>query len=157
LIAAEPALGYAEFAAALKDALRDLHRADLLARNPLLRDRACNLGSSAKPSELKALMAEAVSTLFGNPRDEKLRRVIELTYFQPAPKQEVVVDRLSLSFGTYRRYLTTARERLARWLWEGSHFGSIEKLDGRAPLSSVDELAAPPLSLVVLPFPQHWR
>ena len=98
--------------------MRDYHSADLLARNPLLHGGIGNLGGSAGPLDLKALLYESVSTLFGNPRDEKLRRVIELTYFQPAPKQEVVADRLSLSFGTYRRLLTTARERLARWLWE---------------------------------------
>src|SRR5215472_6516836 len=115
------ALTYADFAAALKDALRDFHSADLLARNPLLRGGIGNLGSSAGPLDLKALLSETVSTLFSNPRDEKLRRVIELTYFQPAPKQEAVADRLSLSFGTYRRYLTTARHRLARWLWENVH------------------------------------
>ncbi len=106
-LAAVPAPTYAEFAAAVKDALRDVHSPDLLARNPLLRDGICNLGGST------------VSTLFGNAHDEKLRRVIELTYFHPAPKQEVVADRLSLSFGTYRRHLTTGRDRLARWLWEG--------------------------------------
>jgi hypothetical protein len=115
---AAPALAYAEFAAALKDALRDFHSTDLLARNPLLRGGIGNLGGSAGPLELKALLSETVSTLFGNPRDEKLRRVVELTYFHPAPKQEVVADRLSLSFGTYRRHLTTARDRLTRWLWE---------------------------------------
>jgi hypothetical protein len=86
----------------------------LLARNPLLRGGIGNLGNSAGPLELKALLSETVSTLFGNPRDEKLRRVIELTYFQPAPKQEAVADRLSLSFGTYRRHLTIGRNRLAR-------------------------------------------
>ena len=105
------ALDYADFAAALKDALRNFHSADLLARNPLLRDGICNLGGSAGPRELKAMLAETVSALFGNPRDEKLRRVIELTYFQPAQKQEVAADRLSLSFGTYRRHLTTGRDR----------------------------------------------
>jgi hypothetical protein len=93
---AAPALAYAEFAAALKDALRDFHSTDLLARNPLLRGGIGNLGGSAGPLELKALLSETVSTLFGNPRDEKLRRVVELTYFHPAPKQEVVADRLSL-------------------------------------------------------------
>ena len=113
-----PALAYADFAAALKDALRDFHSTDLLARNPLLRAGICNLGGSSGPLELKALLSETVSTLFGNAREEKLRRVIELTYFQPAPKQEAAADRLSLSFGTYRRYLTTGRDRLARWLWE---------------------------------------
>jgi hypothetical protein len=107
-----PALAYADFAAALKDALRDFHSTDLLARNPLLRAGICNLGGSSGPFELKALLSETVSTLFGNARDEKLRRVIELTYFQPAPKQEAAADRLSLSFGTYRRYLTTGRDRL---------------------------------------------
>src|SRR3954454_17585075 len=111
---------YADFAGALRDALRDYHSADLLARNPLLHGGIGNLGSSAGPPDLKALLSETVNTLFGNPRDEKLRRVIELTYFQPAPKQEAVADRLALSFGTYRRHLAIGRDRLARWLWENS-------------------------------------
>src|SRR5215468_467930 len=68
------ALTYADFSAALKDALRDFHSADLLARNPLLRSGIGNLGSFASPLDLKALLSETVSTLFGNPRDEKLRR-----------------------------------------------------------------------------------
>jgi len=134
-VTALPGVAYAAFAGALKDALRDFHSADLLARNPLLRDGICNLGESAGPLELKALLAETVSKLFGNARDEKLRRVIELTYFQPAPKQEVVADRLSLSFGTYRRHLATGRERLARWLWESSRGAPIqlELLSSAAP------------------------
>jgi adenylate cyclase len=161
------ALTYADFAAALRDALRDFHSADLLARNPLLVDGICNLGGSAGPLELKAMLTETVSTLFGNPRDEKLRRVIELTYFQPAPKQEVVADRLSLSFGTYRRHLTTGRDRLARWLWESSRVAPIqselpsagwptakgEKPEGAtAPSPEAGEPAPPRLSVVILPF-----
>src|ERR1700726_4852402 len=121
-----PELAYAEFVAALKDALRNFHSPDLLARNPLLRGGISNLGALATPLDLKALLSETVSTLFSNPRDEKLGRVIELTYFQPAPKQEAVADRLSLSFGTYRRYLTTGRDRLARWLWESSRAVPIQ-------------------------------
>jgi hypothetical protein len=58
--------------------------------------------------------------LFGNPRDEKLRRILELTYSQSALKHEAVTDRLSLSFGTYRRHLAAARDRMTRWLWENS-------------------------------------
>ena len=134
-VSAPPGVAYVAFAGALKDALRDFHSTDLLARNPLLRDGICNLGESAGPLELKALLAETVSKLFDNARDEKLRRVIELTYFQPAPKQEVVADRLSLSFGTYRRHLATGRERLARWLWESSRGAPIqlELLSSAAP------------------------
>jgi TolB-like protein/tetratricopeptide (TPR) repeat protein len=149
---------YADFAGALRDALRDFHSADLLARNPLLHGGIGNLGSSAGPPDLKALLSETVNTLFGNPRDEKLRRVIELTYFQPAPKQEAVADRLALSFGTYRRYLTTARERLARWLWESSQLAPVrpELLPAMEPMASGDKPASDPasprLSVVVLPF-----
>jgi TolB-like protein len=159
-IAAVRALADVDFAVALKDALRDFHSSDLLARNPLLRDGICNLGGLAGPSELRALLSETVSTLFGNPRDEKLRRVIELTYFQLAPKQEAVADRLSLSFGTYRRHLSTARNRLARWLWERSRVPPIqsalpsvatqEESEGKAA-SHLGEPVAPRLSLVILP------
>jgi hypothetical protein len=119
-MAAVTAHAYTKFAGALKDALRDFHRTDLLAQNPLLRSGIGGLNETAGPPELKALLSQTVSTLFGNARDEKLRRVIELTYFQPALKQEVVADRLSLPFGTYRRHLTAARDRLARWLWESA-------------------------------------
>jgi TolB-like protein len=162
-----PELAYAEFVVALKDALRDFHSPDLLARNPLLRGGISNLGALTRPLDLKVLLTETVSTLFSNPRDEKLRRVIELTYFQPAPKQEAVADQLSLSFGTYRRYLTTARDRLARWLWEnwrgvrpGQDFSSTvdlpatgEGLKSEAAASPAsDEPPAPRLSLVILPF-----
>jgi TolB-like protein len=162
-----PVITYGEFAAAVKDALRDVHSPDLLARSPLLRDGLWNFGGSAGPQELKALLCEAVGTLFGNARDEKLRRVIELTYFEPAPKQEVVADRLSLSFGTYRRHLTTGRDRLARWLWDGMGIAPIQSelplatgptATGASPEGetaitlATSEPASPRLSLVVLPF-----
>jgi TolB-like protein len=157
-----PALAYTDFAAALRDALRDFHSADLLAQNPLLRSGIGSLGRSAGPLELKALLFETVGALFGNPRDEKLRRVMELTYFQPAPKQEAVADRLSLSFGTYRRHLTTARERLSRWLWESLRDAPTppELPAAAMPMPTIEKSAspgvgepAPPrLSVVILPF-----
>src|SRR5215472_5157225 len=165
--AAASPLAYEEFVAALKSALRDFHRPDLLAQNPLLRFAADRLGVPAGPAELRAMLSEAVTALFANPRDEKLRRVIELTYFQPGPKQEAVAERLSLAFGTYRRYLATARDRLGRWLWQGA---SLAPPKLRPPSAAVEtasaegpsgETAAPPasgaparprLSVVVLPF-----
>ena len=155
---------YVEFAAAVRGALRELHSPDLLARNPLLHHGIGNLDGSAGPSELRALLSEAVGTLFGNPRDEKLRRIIELTYFQPAPKQEAVAERLSLSFGTYRRHLATARDRLARWLWDNWQAASTQPsapgatVKGEAPEGETTTTpetgapAAPRLSLVILPF-----
>jgi TolB-like protein len=165
--AAAPELAYADFAAAIKSALRDFHSADLLAQNPLLRDRIGILDASAGPAELRGLLTETVGTLFGNARDEKLRRVIELTYFQPAPKQEAVADRLSLPFGTYRRYLTTARDRLSHWLWEslGDSAGKPEQLSATRTMVDGEQSkggpaiapngglsAAPRLSIAILPF-----
>jgi TolB-like protein/Tfp pilus assembly protein PilF len=160
-VTAATGLGYGDFVKAVKDALRDVHSADLLARNPLLRAGISNLSG---PQELKALLCDTVGTLFGNARDEKLGRIIELTYFQPALKQEVVADRLSLSFGTYRRHLGAARERLARWLWD--HWQAASTQPGAPGATVKDEAsegetttspetgapAAPRLSLVVLPF-----
>jgi TolB-like protein len=159
-------VAYADFADALKDALRDFHRPDLLARNPLLRDGIANLGASAGAPELRALLSETSSALFADPRDGKLRRVIELTYFQPAPKQEAVAERLSLAFGTYRRHLTAARDRLTRWLWEGLQVASIRSEQASSAVAAngqdaLGEAAISPdagepgparLSLVVLPF-----
>jgi len=167
LMAATPALAYADFVAAVKDALRDIHSPDLLSRNPLLFHGICNLSKSAGPQELKTLLCETVGALFGNARDEKLRRVLELTYFQPALKQEVVAHRLALSFGTYRRHLSTARDRLTRWLWASSRVAQAQselpsargtstdggELEGGKAMSpEVGEPTPPRLSLVVLPF-----
>ena len=109
---AAPTLVYAEFAAAVKDALRDANRPDLLARNPLLRDGIHNLGGSAGPQELRSLLCETVGTLFGNPRDETLRRVLELTYGHAALKQEVVADRFLCPSGPTA---VTSAPRASAW------------------------------------------
>jgi TolB-like protein len=114
----QSAWSFPEFATALKGALRDYSRPDLLADSPLLRSRLMAARGHVNPANLQALLSETVDTLFANPRDENLRRVIELTYFRPAPKQEAAADRLGLPFGTYRRRLTSALGRLTRWLWD---------------------------------------
>jgi TolB-like protein/tetratricopeptide (TPR) repeat protein len=162
-----PAITYVEFAAAVKDALRDVHSPDLLARNPLLRDGLWNFGESAGPQELRALLCETVHTLFDNARDEKLCRILELTYSEPFLKQEAVADRLALSFGTYRRHLGYARDRMTRWLWETSRLAQIQSAlplaagptasgasaEGETATARANgEPALPRLSVVVLPF-----
>jgi TolB-like protein len=114
---AQITLSYPEFVVALKGALRDFSRPDLLARNALLGSRLLAGHHNVGPADLQALLSTTVDELFASPRDEKLRRVIELTYFRPAVKQEAAADRLGLAFGTYRRHLTSALSRLAEWLW----------------------------------------
>ena len=108
-----------DFESAVKDALRLYTRADLLNGNPLLRASVLKRSGTgaATPQALRALLAETAETLFVSERDQRLYRVLDLTYFNPAPKQEAAADRLGLSFSTYRRHLTSGVDRLTEWLW----------------------------------------
>jgi adenylate cyclase len=108
-----------DFESAVKDALRHYTQADLLAENALLRTRLLTSSGpgAATPEGLRALVAQTAKTLFAGERDQRLYRVLDLTYLHPAPKQEAVADRLGLSFSTYRRHLTTGVDRLTEWLW----------------------------------------
>ena len=147
-----------KFAAALRGALRDFNRPDLLTRNPLLHARILAGNEAAGPAELRALLSETVGTLFASARDEKIRRALELTYFLTAPKQEVVADRLGLAFGTYRRHLTAGHKRLADWLWQKEMAArEVSPAVASSPkaASVADETTASlarRLSIVILPF-----
>ena len=81
-----------------------------------------------------------------------------LTYFQTAPKQEVVAERLGLAFSTYRRHLTSGLKRVADWLWQKEMAArEAEPAVPQQPkAASVAEEAtvslARRLSIVILPF-----
>jgi hypothetical protein len=120
-------LSQAEFTAAVRQALRDLARADLLARNPLLgtrllQEEAGDQGPDA--ATLEALLRRAIETLRQHPRDDKLLRAVERTYVDPAPTQEAAAARLGLPFSTYRRHLTQGIERVVTWLWDREVYGA---------------------------------
>jgi hypothetical protein len=111
---------------AVRQALRDLRRPDLLGRNPLLRtrlvhDRAGNEEPSA--ATLEALVGAAVETLRQHPRDDKLWRAVERTYVRPAATQERAAAALGLPFSTYRRHLTQGVDRVVAWLWDQEVYG----------------------------------
>jgi hypothetical protein len=119
-------LSQPEFDDAVRQALRDLRRPDLLGRNPLLRtrlvhDRAGNEEPSA--ATLEALVGAAVETLRQHPRDDKLWRAVERTYVRPAATQERAAAALGLPFGTYRRHLTQGVDRVVAWLWDQEVYG----------------------------------
>jgi adenylate cyclase len=145
-----------EFETAVKDALRHYARADLLAGNPLLHARVMQRrGPDANVQALRVMLAETAETLFANTRDQKLYRVLDLTYINPAPKQEAAADRLGLPFSTYRRHLTAGVGRIVDWLWQQEQ----ETPDGdqsaelsNTPLSSDEDTKLRRLSIVVLPF-----
>jgi len=151
----------ADFDDAVKDALRHYMRADLLLGSPLLETPIAGGHETgpAKVAHLQRALVEASERIFVNERDLKLHRVLELTYFKSAPKQEAVAERMGLSFSTYRRYLTAGVERITEWLWHQEQ-QTLECDDTpvdpdaqptRAKVST-RRAVRPHLSIVVLPF-----
>ncbi len=97
--------------------------------------------------------------MFGNVRDQKIYRVLDLTYFNPAPKQEAAADRLGLSFSTYRRHLGSGVGRLTDFLWrrEQDALRDEQSPDESARGADVSLHPGPSearrsLSIIVLPF-----
>ncbi|HVL06436.1 MAG TPA: AAA family ATPase [Acidimicrobiales bacterium] len=122
------ALSQPEFAAAVRAALRDLHRPERLAQNPLVRSRVVTGGDSSGSGDpgdvLREALHHAADALRSHPRDEKLHRVLDRTYLRPAPTQEAAMELLDLPPTTYRRHLGQAVERVAEWLWQRDLYGS---------------------------------
>ena len=119
-------LSQPEFDDSVRQALRDLHRPDLLARNPLLRTRLVHdRAGDEEPTAatLETLVAAAVETLREHPRDDKLWRAVERTYVRPAATQERAAAALGLPFSTYRRHLTQGVDRVVAWLWNQEVYG----------------------------------
>ena len=143
------ALTRPEFESAVRAALRHYVRSDQLAENPLMRSRllAKDAPGAPAPLALKTLLAETAEGLFANARDARFYRALDLTYFNPAQKQEIVAQQLGLSFSTYRRHLATATDRLTGWLWQREHAAGQPQ-----PPDPAIVVSRPPLSVVVLPF-----
>lgn len=119
-------LSQAEFDDAVRQALRDLHRPDLLARNPLLRTRLVRDRAGEDDPDaavLDALLRDAADMLRTHPRDDKLLRAVDRTYIRPAATQEAAAAALGLPFSTYRRHLTKGVERVVSWLWDQEVYG----------------------------------
>jgi adenylate cyclase len=151
----------ADFDVAVKDALHHYSRADLLLASRLLETRivAGRGPKAADVARLQQVLTDAAQTIFVDERDQRLQRVLELTYFRPAPKQEAVAERLGLPFSTYRRHLTAGVERLTEWLWyaeqeaQRRHDASGESDAASDPGDATTQPAMRPrLSVVVLPF-----
>jgi TolB-like protein/Flp pilus assembly protein TadD len=155
-----PLLIRSDFESAVKDALRHYTQIDLLAGNPLLCSRvlARSAPGAQTPGSLRIFLVETARTLYASERDQKLYCVLDLTYFDPAPKQEAAADRLGLSFSTYRRHLTSAVDRLVEWLWQQEQAApEAETPVAHTPDQVLDLEVAPRstrphLSIVVLPF-----
>jgi hypothetical protein len=121
-----------EFREAVRQALQDFTRPDALTANPLLRSRmvaerlgpdtSTSLSAGPKPADrldaFRLILSDSALALQANPRDEKLFRALDRTYFHPAPTQEAAAELLDLPFSTYRRHLTAGIQRLTEILWQ---------------------------------------
>jgi hypothetical protein len=120
-------LSQPDFAAAVRRALRDLHRPDRLAANPLLRSALVRArgGSEPPPACLAEVVRDAVGRVGDHPRDEPLVRALDRTFLRPAATQERAAAILGLPFSTYRRHLARGVERVVGLLWEEELHGAV--------------------------------
>ncbi|MBI4493773.1 MAG: AAA family ATPase [Chloroflexi bacterium] len=129
---AEPmlVLSQSDFAAAVRDALRDFCQADALRANPLLRSRlvleraGASGGAAERVAALQAVVKDAVESLQASPREAKWYRALHHTYLRPAPTQEAAAELLDLPFSTFRRHLTAGITRVAELLWQRELHGA---------------------------------
>ena len=113
-----------EFAAAVRDLLRDLNDSPALQTNPL---RLYMVGDTVaeQVAALRQLAVQTAQTLQQDPRQAKGYRALYHTYIQPAPTQEKAAELLDLPFSTYRRHLRNGIEQFTKLL--GLH---MEKTSG---------------------------
>lgn len=113
-------LAEADFAAAVRQALRDYAHPQALAASPLLRSRVLQdaAGPSPAAANLQALLREAVARLEASERDVKFHRALWHTFIEPAPSQERCAERLGLPFSTYRYQLARGTDLVIARLWQ---------------------------------------
>ena len=117
------ALSEEDFASAVRNALRDLARAEALRSSPLLRSRllaevAATANDVTRAQALRTQIMQAVESLQASPREAKLYRALYHTYVQPAATQEQASEILDLPFSTYRRHLQSGILRVTEMLWQ---------------------------------------
>ncbi|TDD06289.1 ATP-binding protein [Nonomuraea deserti] len=118
-------LSRAQFAEAVRKALRQLPRLDALAASPLTRTRLIAERAGQDPATaLGEVLRQAIDDLREDPRSVKFHRALSATYLRGAPTQELAAERLGLPFTTYRRHLTAGVERVCADLWHRELYGT---------------------------------
>jgi hypothetical protein len=115
-------LDEAEFADAVRAALRDVSRPDrlrdaALGHSRLVRSRLDPDASAAdRARAVRDVIMAAAQVLERSPRDRRGYRALHHTYLQPAPTQAAAAEVLGLPPTTYRRHLTAGIARLTELL-----------------------------------------
>ena len=105
--------GDEEYAAAVRDALRDFRVPHSLAASPL----AQGANQEDRAESVRALIRRAAEESFGDtPNERLLHDILIRGYVDPAPSHEQAADELNVSRSTYFRRLKAAAERVAEHL-----------------------------------------
>lgn len=112
-----------EIEAAARNALKNFHRGDALADNPLIdselvRER-CERPNrpEAREAALRALLEEACASLGTGGEDAMHIEILERTYLDPEQnKQLTVASEMDMAYSTYRKHLRKATDRVAERL-----------------------------------------
>jgi hypothetical protein len=99
---------------AVRFALGHLDDLEALATSPLLALEACRV--SVPVAELRRLLHDALDNLQLTVTDRKLHQVLEAVYVRKQGKHELIAAELGLSYGTFRRNLGRALERVRELL-----------------------------------------
>jgi class 3 adenylate cyclase len=108
-----------EFGQSVRQGLRDWHRDDLLASNPLTYSRVVAERDSSDPvSNLRGALTVGLDSLARDPRTEAAYRAVATTYIRGAPTQEAAAERLGLPMSTFRRHLSRGVDTICDVLWQ---------------------------------------
>jgi hypothetical protein len=99
---------------AVRFALGHLDDLEALATSPLLALEACRVSDPV--AELRRLLHDALDNLQLTVTDRKLHQVLEAVYVRKQGKHELIAAELGLSYGTFRRNLGRALERVRELL-----------------------------------------
>jgi hypothetical protein len=125
-------LSESSFASAVRDALKEFKRHDVLRTNPLLHSRLVldKAGFDSTDDERVTMLLDTikigVESLQSSPRESKFYRTLYRTYLNPVESQELAAESLSLPFSTYRRYLKSGIQRVTEILWQ-AEIGRLDK------------------------------
>lgn len=108
-----------DFGAHVRDLLRDLHRPERLAANPLVHCELVRRDSDETPAnQLLEAVAEAVARVEEDPPNRRAARAVDRTYLRPGATQEAAAEVLSMPFSTYRRHLALGVGLVVDRLWD---------------------------------------
>jgi hypothetical protein len=128
------------FRRAVKQALRDLDRPDLLRANALVASQLVrDAASSGDPAAaLSAMLRDRARMFASSMRDRPVHDALSRAYLEPIGKQYAAARELGMGYSTFRRHLASALRRLTTALWhdearaQTEHKPSAARAPGRA-------------------------